>query len=241
MTGTGAVPPDWGDDDLSNFLQQAERNRYATFIHKTEAYGLLSAIDEAFSIISKGWINPQSEIAALLFIRCHGAYRAAVGAAMAGQVVEAFILQRGALEAAAYALHVQRSPNLAIVWLKRHDSEKDLAAAKSAFTIGAVKKTIQAADRKAAEVFAALYSRTVDHGGHPNAQSILGNATLVREASHSTAEHILLQGDGLPLDFGLRSTAQVGVCCLDILECAFRARFELLGVRHALIALREGL
>lgn len=185
--------------------------------------------------------TPESEVAAFLLLRCHGAYRAACGATLAGQPVEAFILLRAALEAAGYALHIQRDPSFGVVWLKRHDSADDMKAAKKAFEVRAIKETLAVADRKASAVFDELYQRTIDHGAHPNLHGILGNATIAQEPGRATLQHILLQGDGLALDHALKSTAQVGVCCLDVLECAFRARFELLGVRHALINLRQGL
>ena len=140
-----------------------------------------------------------------------------------------------------HALHIQRDPPLGIVWLKRHDSADDLKTAKKAFEVRAIKETIAVADRKASAVFDELYRRMIDHGAHPNLHGILGNATIEQEPARAMLQHILLQGDGLALDHAVKSTAQVGVCCLDILECAFRARFELLGIGHALIELRKGL
>ncbi len=81
---TNAPPPGWGSDELSKFLHEAHQNQYATFVRKREAMGKLIAIDAEFAKVSKGWLNPPSEIAAMLFLRCHAAYRAAAGLAMAG-------------------------------------------------------------------------------------------------------------------------------------------------------------
>src|ERR1700743_689359 len=80
------LPPGWGEDELSKFLQETHQQQYATFHNKREATGRLIAIDELFARISKGWLNPKSEIAALPFLRCHAAMRAAAGEAMAAQV-----------------------------------------------------------------------------------------------------------------------------------------------------------
>ena len=241
MTVPETPPPNWGADGLTVFLDQARANQFATFVHKPDWYRRLSAIDACFATASRDWSNPQSEVAALLLIRTHGAYRAACGAALSGQAAETFVLLRAALEAAGYALHIQRNPALALLWLKRHDSDADLKAAKKAFEVGSVRRTVEAADRAGSKVFDKLYQRTIDHGAHPNMFSILGNASVEPSDRGRDMSHILLHGDGLALDHGLKSTAQAGICCLEILQCAFAARFELLGLRHRLLELRKGL
>jgi hypothetical protein len=77
-------PPGWGNDELSKFLQATHQQQYATFFNKREAVGRLVAIDGLFVRVSTGWLNPESEIEAMLFLRCHAAFRAAAGEAMAG-------------------------------------------------------------------------------------------------------------------------------------------------------------
>src|SRR5262249_1498771 len=118
----GATPPGWGDDELTKFLQAARDNQNATFFGKRETTGKLIAIDAEFVKVSKGWLNPPSEILAMLFLRCHAAFRTAAGLAMSGQAVEAFVQCRAMLENAAYAAHINRNPALAKVWLDRHQS-----------------------------------------------------------------------------------------------------------------------
>jgi hypothetical protein len=85
---TNSTRPGWGADELSKFLQETHQQQYATFHNKKEAVGRLVAIDDLFVRVSKGWVNPASEIEAMLFLPCHSAFRAATGEAMAGQVVE---------------------------------------------------------------------------------------------------------------------------------------------------------
>jgi hypothetical protein len=120
---TKPTPPGWAQDELSKFLQETHQQQYATFRNKREATGRLIAIDKLFARISKGWLNPKSEIAALPFLRCHAAMRAAGGEAMAAQVVESYRQCWGMMENAAYALHIHRNPDLAMVWLNRHVDE----------------------------------------------------------------------------------------------------------------------
>ena len=54
-------------------------------------------------------------------------------------------------------------------------------------------------------------------------------------------DSIYLHEDGLALEHALKTTAQTGVCALEILQGAFRERFELLGVHADLLRLRKGL
>ncbi len=78
-----ATPPGWGDDELSKFLQATHEQQYATFYRKRTETARLIAVDKFFVRISDGWINPKSQLVAMLSLRCHAALRAAAGEAMA--------------------------------------------------------------------------------------------------------------------------------------------------------------
>jgi hypothetical protein len=97
-TSVGATPPGWGHDELTKFLQAARDNQNATFFRKRDATNKLILIDAELVKVSKNWLNPPSEIAAMLFVRCHAAFRTAAGLAMSGQAVEAFVQCRAMLE-----------------------------------------------------------------------------------------------------------------------------------------------
>jgi hypothetical protein len=43
------------------------------------------------------------------------------------------------------------------------------------------------------------------------------------------------------MQYGLKTTAQAGICVLQIFQDVFKARFELLGVRAEVLQLRKGL
>jgi hypothetical protein len=130
---SNTTPPGWAADELSKFLQETHQQQYATFHNKKEAFGRLMAIDELFVRVSKNWLNPPSEVEAMLFLRCHAAFRAAAGESMAGQAVECYRQCRGMLENAAYAVHIHHDPTLATVWLNRHQDEAGMKASKQAF------------------------------------------------------------------------------------------------------------
>jgi hypothetical protein len=96
-------------------------------------------------------------------------------------------------------------------------------------------------NRHAAKVFDSLYQRSIDFGGHPNERSVTGNMRLVKLEGRTEFQQVYLHDDSLMLDHGLKTTAQAGVCALEILQEVFTARFELLGVRVKLLDLRRGL
>ncbi len=238
---TNSAPPSWAQDELSKFLQETHQQQYATFHNKREATGRLIAIDELFARISKGWLNPKSEIAALLFLQCHAAMRAAAGEVMAGQVVESYRQCRGMMENAAYALHIHRNPDLATVWLNRHVDEAAMKASKSAFQHGKVAESVKAANVHAADRFEQLYQRTIDFGGHPNERSVTGSMKMTKHPDRREMLAVMLHGDDAAFNMGLKSVAQCAMVSLEMLQVVFDARFELLGVNAVMLELRKGL
>ena len=241
MTSTITPPTGWGCDGLTEFLETAHQNRFATFANKKAEYQRLSKIDKCFSRIEDGWTNPTNLITPLLLIRCHAAFLATCEHAMSGQIIDTFVSIRNLIETAGYALHIHRNPGADEIWLRRHDDAASMKAAKSEFKIANVRKSIRAANRVGDDVFQMLYERSIDFGGHPNERAITGSMALVEEESRSNYQLLLLQRDGVPLDHALKSAAQAGVCALDILGDVFPARYELLGVREKLPTLKHGL
>jgi hypothetical protein len=244
---TGGVelkpPPGWGKDSLSEFMEHAHRNRFATFARKKEWYDRLANLDGCFMRVATDWVNPmQGLIACTLFLRSHAAYRGACEHALAGQAAETFPQLRACVEYAGYALHIHKHPGLDEKWLRRHDDDATLKAVREEFKVRNVRETIEAANRDTARVFDELYNRSLDFGGHPNERAVTTNLLLVDEEDGGKRfSAIYLHEDGLQLRHALKTTAQVGVCALDILCEVFPERFELLGVRADLIRLRRGL
>jgi hypothetical protein len=234
-------PPGWADDSLTEFLENAHRNRFATFANKKDWYIRLANLDCCFVQIANDWLNPRHLLTPLFFLRCHSAFRAACEHAMAGQVTDAFPQIRVCLEYAGYALYIHKNPKLAEMWLKRHDSDAATKAVKNKFKVANVRATIEKANKHTAKVFAELYERAIDFGGHPNERSITGSLKITDLGDRKSFDSLYLHGNGLEMDHALRTTAQTGVCALVILQEAFPERFELLGVRAALMELRKGL
>ncbi len=238
---TNSTPPGWGKDELSKFLQETHQQQYATFHNKKEAVARLVAIDDLFVRVSKGWVNPTSEIEAMLFLRSHAAFRAAAGEAMAGQVVESYRQCRGMMENAAYAVHIHRDPSRARVWLDRHVDEAGMKASKKAFHHDLVVESVSAANRHAGKRFEDLYQRTIDFGGHPNERSVTGSMKMIEEPERRVMLAIMLHGDDAALDMALKSVAQCAMVSLEMLQVIYNSKFEILGINAAILQLRKGL
>jgi hypothetical protein len=237
----GAVPPGWGTDELSKFWDAARQNQFGTFVQKQSLYKRLSDIDALFVKVSKDWLNPPDEIAAMLFLRCHASFRTATGLAAAGQAAESYVINRAVLEYAAYALHLHREAALRMIWLNRHQSTADMKASREALTHAKVLATVTAVNQHAAKRFEDLYQHAIDFGGHPNERSVTGNMKMVEGADRRVMLAVMQHADGPELDMALITTARCAMCALEILQGVFNARFELLGINAAMLALREGL
>ncbi len=234
-------PPGWGADELTAFLQLTHEQQYASFHNKKDAVRRLVAIDELFGRVSRHWLNPPSEIEAMLFLRCHAAFRAAAGESMAGQAVECYRQCRGMLENAAYAVHIRRNPSLEKIWLNRHEDEAGMKASKNAFKHVSVAASVRAANLHAGERFDRLYQQTIDWGAHPNERSVTGNLKIVDEPDRRIMLAIMLHGDSVAFDAALKMVASCGMVSLELLQTLYNAKFELLGINADMLVLRREL
>ena len=99
---TTATPPGWGTDPLTQYLDDARGNQFATFDNKRRAVADLIAIDRLLLKLLHSAVNPDPKIPMFFLQRAHAAYRAATSAVMAGQLYEAQALLRLCLEHAGY-------------------------------------------------------------------------------------------------------------------------------------------
>lgn len=233
------LPPYWGDESLSAFVDQAFKNVLATFVGKKPGFGLLVRIDQSFLKIGENLLNPPDLFGGLLLLRSHSAFRAACRLAMSGQIPEAFPVLRTCLEYSLYALHINRKPELGELWLRRHDDKDLMRAVRREFTHSNVMSTLRERDQDLSRIIEDLYERTIDFGGHPNERAITGSMILKRKKDRIELQQIYLHGDSLSLDYALKSTAQVGLGSLCVFRHIFRERFDILGVSDVIGELRR--
>jgi hypothetical protein len=78
----------------------------------------------------KNLVNPKPVMTGPLFLRSQYAYKTAAGMALAGQIVEAFVMLRSCLEYSGYAIAIFAAPTLEEVFLKRHFDAAGMKAQK---------------------------------------------------------------------------------------------------------------
>jgi len=167
------VPPGWGDDPLSKFIQGTTDNTYATFHNLKEWYNRLSDINASFGDATQNMDRAQDWFASFFLFRAHSAYLAGIRLALSGQVPEAYMVLRGALECALYGLYVARKPSVSEIWLRRDEDEVSRRKVRKEFKIANVFQVLELEDQKLRKIAGNLYERTIDYGGHPNQQAFL--------------------------------------------------------------------
>lgn len=237
MTATTrqSSPPEWGKDPLTGYFDNYLTNQYATFANKDSEVDDLITIDGMFLKLLDGATNPRPFIPMAYLLRAHAAFRAAAGAVMAGQIYEAQALLRVCLEQGAYSHYVGDDKARWELWMNRHNDEASMKAVRAEFTHGKISKHISAAHSGLGAIYTQLYNQTIDYGAHPNERgSSLSSMTVDTEDGGKKFLAIYLHGDGRLLDFGLRTTAQVGLWVLRIAQEIYPTRTQALGLPHTI-------
>lgn len=237
------LPPGWGEDDLSSFLGEAQQNAHGSFHRKKNAYGRLRETDDCFEKVANNLLNPKDQIAPLFLLRSHSAYRATCGLAMSSQVVECFATARLCIEYAGYGLFIHDNPNLRNIWFDKGKGGYEKKIFLRTFTLGNVRDCIELHDKRLAAVYNDLYQRTIDIGAHPNELAVSGSMKVEDDPTSDRVhiKQLYLHGDGLPMDAGLKTTAQIGICSLHLFQWIFKERLSLLGITDRLQELRQSL
>ena len=171
-------------------------------------------------------------------MRCQYAFKTAAGMALAGQVVETFVMQRSVLEYAGYALLIRKTPSLESVFLGRHANPKAMKTQRDAFTIGPVKVAVRRCDTTLADHFVDDYERSINFGGHPNPHAALSAIVPDEREGLSSLKVLAISSEPRIVEHALKCTAQVGLTALCVLQHIFKEKFELLGIRQEIDALK---
>ena len=227
------------DHSLQSFLDMVHANQKANRINFPKWYEIIDRIDDCFVRAGMNLINPKPVMTGNLLLRCQYAFKTAAGMALAGQVVEVFVTLRSVLEYAGYCLTIFETPALEGVFLGRHAGVDEMKAQKEAFKINAVRAAIGRYNTKLAAIFDENYQRSIDFGGHPNPHASFAAAVLDERDSETGMTVLAISNDPKIIAHALKSTAQVGLTALCILQHAFKAKFELLGIQRDIEALKN--
>jgi hypothetical protein len=203
-------PPNWGLNPLTAALDEARENQYATFHNKPIVRDVV-AIDRTLWGLLVGHIDPRPMMPMNFLLRAHSSFRAAASCAMSGQVYETTVLQRAALESAAYGLFVGDDNERGARWLNRNTSNSAKERVRTEFGFGNLRRYFESKHPGVAEAFDTIYEMLIDFGAHPNEGGFSINTSLRKEGDLSIMDTIYLHEDGMPLDFGLRNLVHVGL------------------------------
>ena len=166
-------PTGWAKDHLTRYLDTYRHNQFATF-HQHPSAKRIIRLDDIFVRILDRPINPRPMLPMTLMLRAHSIWRAAAGAAMAGQVYETNASLRASIEVSAYGVYIGDNVARYELWMARHD----LAAAKAnvldQFRPRKIVRHMESTSKPIAADYEALYEETIDQG-----------VTLTSEASCS--------------------------------------------------------
>jgi hypothetical protein len=227
------------DHSLQSFFDMVHANQKANRANFPVWCDILERMDSCFVSAGKNLINPKPVMPGNFLLRCQYAFKTAVGMALAGQVVEVFVMQRSVLEYAGYGLTIFEKPELDGVFVLRQLGPREMKAQKEAFKIGAVRAAIGRYDTELAGNFDENYQRSIDFGAHPNPHASFAAAVLDERDGETGMTVLGISNDAKMITVALKSTAQVGLTALLVFQHVFKEKFELLGIRQEIEALKN--
>ena len=154
-------------------------------------------------------------------------------------------MTRSCLEYAGYALAIfadrrpEGAPTREEVFVNRNVDD-DLKAQKAEFQVNKIRAIILNYGQKLAANFKLLYDRSIEYGGHPNPYGVLTAMKMETKDDQLTSITTLaLTDDPTTTMFALQNVAQVGLTSLCIFQIMCEAKFELLGIRAEMDALKR--
>lgn len=235
------APPDWGKDYLSEFIEMARNNTFASFSNLRPQYNILKNINDFYKYIIDNLINTPEWFSSFFLLKAHSAYLGSVRFALSGQCAETYLVLRGCLESAIYGVYLSRNKASQQIWLNRHNNEESFKRVKDEFKIVKLFKLLESIDPKIYKTTKILYDRTIDYGAHPNELAI--TSLLKKEENEKSIQFNLnyLSGNTPALHLSMKTTAQVGLCSLSIFQNVYSERFKILGVDDKIRKLKKGL
>ncbi len=234
-------PRNWGKDPVSDFIDTAFKNIWATFAMPKGNFEYFVKVDglykEAISLLenSKRWFE------GIFLLRAHSSYLGSLRLCFSGQVTETYLLLRACLENALYSFHISRDPDLQEVWLNRHEDEKSFRLMKNSFKFGPILTAYKQHDSSNGPIAETLYDLTIVMGAHPNPQGILTNLNLKETDKHREILSNYLNIPSPAWEAAEKNTARVAICTLLVFQSIYKERFEISGLSKKILASSRGL
>ena len=232
-----AEPPDWGADSLSSkYFKDAEYNDRATAANFPVVFDLLKRVHGCFERVEEITSNDSGAtriLSRFLLVRAHSTFLAACRLTMSGQIGEAHVLNRAAIEQAWYALHIAKDPEpwkRAEIWLRRNESADAKASCKAEFTVAKVRATHSSLDVGNAKDLSELYELTIDFGAHPNQMGVLGSIRRVEDAEKVVYNVGILAPNTLGVMAAIRMTIAIAIGVFRVFRVIYPERFAIVGL-----------
>jgi len=223
----GKRPVGWGRDPLSGFLEDARYNVWATAAKLPMEWRLLTDLDAALARVTTRKVASGGELLpGLLLSFGHNAFRGAAHLAAAGQLSPAYMVMRGSLEHALYAVFMSGDLPRQERWINRENSAEARRVVQVEFRPSVMLKHLARVNPGLAAQAQEHYNMTIDLGAHPNE---LGFTTVVgfEEDEHDLryqARH--LAPGGVQHKLCLRMTERTGQILLQTIEMLFPVEQE---------------
>ncbi|MCB5201864.1 hypothetical protein LH464_05150 [Neorhizobium sp. T786] len=239
MTLPDQAPPQWGNDPLTKFFDDARGNQYATFFNKRAPFNRLVAIDKAVDDLFNGSKNIDPWFPATVMLRAHSSFRAAVSLVASGQVYETATMLRLCIETAAYSLYIGSDLTRAECWLRRSDSEQHKAATRAMFTHKRVLAQIVKANQTLGSFYSELYEHAIDHGAHPNEAGYMRSMRISELPEGKRFESVQLHADERLIGITIEKVEKAGIFLLCAARILWPIRSDLGGLTETLLKLDQ--
>jgi hypothetical protein len=229
------------DKSLDRFLETVRRNQQSNRKRFPERYRIIQRVGDCFWAAGEHLADAKPIFTGPMFIRSHYAYKAAAGMTLAGQFSESFVMMRSCLEYAGYALLIFIDPHLEEVFLNRHVDNASKKTQRGKFEIPNVIRKIAGFYQRLSDIFKDMYDRSIDFGAHPNPNGMLGAMNIIKDSDEQMTgmSTVALAEDLKVTEFAIHKVAQVGLTSLCIFQHMFTEKFEMLGIRAELDALKQ--
>lgn len=206
------VPKNWGESELTKFLDLLEKQTLASFAGLPDWFDILIRIDQSVTEKAPTFfheIDLPRRTSVKLFMRCFATYRAAVRLSVSGQLFEATVLMRSLLESAVYAWVCCVSEQHRAAWEDRGGGDAKRKKARDLFSWTYLLKMLKGANEELAARISDEYDQLIDQGAHPNVDG-LALSSDVKHLDHDKYEIITVFAHG-------REAVLLGI--LDLVRC----------------------
>jgi hypothetical protein len=238
---TVRIPERWGDDTLSGFIEKCRSHALEVFAGANPQFSQLVSIDELFRRLASNLDHTKDWFPAFFFFRAHSSFLASAYLCMCGQLPEAYMVSRGAIENALYGLYFSSHKESVDTWLQRNDSADMKRKVRDEFKTTALLDHLKSIDSKSAETTSRLIELTIDFGAHPNMLSVMSALRISTSGSRTNYNIAYISGNTPDNLFCLKACAQTGANVLSIFQNVYRQRFDILGITTDLDRLKATL